>query len=81
MSAEEFLQIVAPDKAAPSPFRMGMIPGTYMSGLPTVQFDGETVASTKRYPCFGSYTPRAGDRVLLARVGHGWVVMDKVRTL
>jgi len=81
MSADEFLQIIAPDKETPTSFRMGTIPGTYTSGLPTVQFDGETVASTKRYPCFGSYTPKAGDRVLLARVGHGWVVMDKIRTV
>lgn len=73
------MQVISPDQSPPSPFKMGTIPDTYTSGLPTIKFDGETVASTKRYPCFGAYTPKAGDRVLLARVGHGWVVMDKVR--
>jgi hypothetical protein len=81
MSADEFLQIIVPDRVPPTAFRMGTIPASHTSGLPTVIFDGETVASTKRYPCLGDYTPAAGDRVLLARVGHGWVVLDKVRTI
>ncbi|CAM5794813.1 hypothetical protein [Brevibacillus borstelensis] len=80
-SAEDFLSILTPEKNVPSPFRMGTIPASYTSGLPTVQFDGETKASTKRYPFLEGYTPRAADRVLLARVGHGWVVVGKVRTV
>lgn len=81
MSAEDFLDILSPEQKVPSPFRMGTIPTSYTSGLPPVQFDGETKASTKRYPCLDWYTPKAGDRVLLARVGHGWVVVGKVRAV
>lgn len=59
-------------------FRLGTIPGDYVSGRPTVQFDGESTASTRTYPYLASYTPAAGDRVLVAMVGHSGVVLGKV---
>lgn len=43
----------------------------------TVTFDGETVTATREYPAVG-YTPVAGDRVVLLRVGHGWVIVGEV---
>jgi hypothetical protein len=58
--------------------KLGTIPATYTTGKPTVQFDGESSASTKQYPYLASYTPTAGDRVLLLRVGTGWVIAGKV---
>lgn len=58
--------------------RLGTIPATYSSGRPTVQFDGESVASTKTYPYLSSYTPTAGHRVLLVRSGSTWVVVGRV---
>lgn len=37
----------------------------YTSGRPTLVFDGETVATVKAYPYLASYTPLAGDRVMV----------------
>ena len=34
-------------------------------GEPIIIFMGETMASGKIYPCFVSYTPQIGDRVML----------------
>lgn len=59
-------------------FALGTIPSDYSSGLPNVRFDEETQASVRERPYLDSYTPAANDRVLLARVGRGWVVLGKV---
>lgn len=59
-------------------FKLGTIPGTYAAGRPTVTFDGEDTESTKTYPHLSSYAPAAGDRVLMALVGHTWVILGDV---
>lgn len=59
-------------------FALGTVDAGYTTGRPRVAFDGETVASVATRPYLASYTPAAGDRVLLARVGHGWVVLGRV---
>lgn len=59
-------------------FRLGVIPSDYVSGRPQVIFDGETDPSVRTYPYLDSYTPAADDRVLVAMVGHGGVVLGKV---
>lgn len=58
--------------------KLGTIPASYTTGKPTVQFDGESSASTKQYPYLASYTPVAGDRVLLVRIGNSWVIQGKI---
>lgn len=78
MRAEDFLSIITPPNDSPSTFRIGRITSTYTSGRPQVLFDGETIASTRTYPYIASYTPAANDRVLLAKVGNGWVVLGKI---
>jgi hypothetical protein len=57
---------------------LGTIDAGYVSGRPRVVFDGESAASTRAYPYASSYAPAAGDRVLLVRSGHTWVVLCKV---
>ena len=59
--------------------RYGTIPGSYVAGRPTVQFDGETAASTKTYPYLSTYTPTAGHRVMLVRDPEGatWVIVGR----
>lgn len=57
---------------------MGTIDAGYVSGLVPVIFDDEDVASVKLYPYIRSYTPVAGDRVLLVRSGHAWVVWGEI---
>ena len=59
-------------------FRLGYIDAGYVSGLPQILFDGESSASTRIYPYLASYTPVAGDRILIALVGHGGVVLGRV---
>lgn len=78
MDADDLLNIFTPNKDSPSPFRMGSISSAYVSGRPKVKFDGESADSTRLYPYLGSYTPVANDRVLVAMVGHGGIVLGKI---
>jgi hypothetical protein len=43
-----------------------------------VQFDGETVTSTKYYPCLAQYKATVGDRVALLPSGTTYVVLGSV---
>ena len=74
---ETFISMGKGKKGEPV-FRIGTIPGSYVSGRPTVQFDGEGAASTKTYPYLSSYAPAANHRVLLGKVGNGWVVLGRI---
>ena len=77
LKAEEFLGLVQP-KAAQIVFKLGTIPSDYVSGRPTILFDGEGTISTRTYPYLDSYTPTGNDRVLVAMVGHSGVVLGDV---
>ena len=50
-----------------SPVKLGTIDPDYTSGRPSIVFDGESVPSVKQYPYLSTYTPQAGDRVMLIR--------------
>ncbi|WP_306010529.1 hypothetical protein [Bacillus sp. MMSF_3328] len=58
-------------------FKLGQIDPAYSSGRPRIIFEGETATSVKAYPYLSSYTPVAGDVVLLARVGNSYIVLGK----
>lgn len=79
MRPEEFVDLVR--KAAPAgadPTALATVDTPNAGGTAaTVVFDGETVAAVREYPSVG-YTPVAGDRVVLLRTGHGWVIVGKV---
>ena len=47
-------------------------------GLPAILFDGEETASGKLYAKLDSYSPSAGDRVILAKVSGTYIVLGKV---
>jgi hypothetical protein len=68
-------------KPPPSSFALGTIDPDYTSGSgrPQVVVDGDTVPAGP-YPYLSTYTPAAGDRVLMARVGVSgkFVVLGKV---
>jgi hypothetical protein len=74
---EDFLEIVRRSANQPI-FRLGTIPAGYSGGRPQVQFDGENAPSARTWPYLASYTPAAGDRVLVAMVGSSGVVLGKV---
>lgn len=77
IQVEDFLKITkGPGKE--TVFRLGKIDPAYSSGRPKIIFDGETTASEKQYPRLASYTPVAGDRVLLAKVAGSYVILGKV---
>lgn len=45
----------------------------------SVQFDGETAPSTKKYKRLSSYSsPAVGDRVMLAEIAGTYVIIGKV---
>lgn len=76
ITPEEFIQMNQPENK-PS-FRIAKVPASYVSGRPSLVFDGETTASTKQYPYLSSYTPKAGDKVLMALVAGTYVVLGKI---
>lgn len=78
MRPEDFLDIVQGGNDKQAAFRLGSVPADYAGGRPRVKFDGETTASTRTYPYLGNYTPAANDRVLVAMVGSGGVILGKV---
>ena len=52
---------------------------TSTSGGVSVQFDGETTPSAKKYKRLASYSsPTVNDRVLLVKVGGTYVIIGKV---
>lgn len=52
---------------------------TSTSGGVSVQFDGETTPSTKKYKRLASYSsPTVNDRVLLIKVGGTYVIIGKI---
>lgn len=60
-----------------SDYKLGTVTST--SGGVSVQFDGETTPSTKKYKRLASYSsPTVNDRVLLIKVGGTYVILGKV---
>ena len=45
----------------------------------TVQIDGESSATTKKYTYLSSYTPAVNDRVLITEVGGSYVILGKIQ--
>lgn len=45
----------------------------------TVQIDGESSATTKKYTYLSSYSPAVNDRVLIAEVGGSYVILGKIQ--
>ncbi len=66
ISVDDFLTLTSDDKKEIS-VKFGQIPATYTAGRPTVILDGMTVATVKRYPYIGSFTPRANARVMIVQ--------------
>ncbi len=77
MKPEKFLKVIGETGQAPV-FLLGTIAAGYVSGRPTVKLDGDDTAGSKTYPYLASYAPAAGDRVLVAKVAHGAVILGKV---
>lgn len=59
-----------------SEYKLGTV--TSISGGISVQFDGETAPSSKKYKRLSSYSPAVNDRVLLVKVGGTYIILGKV---
>lgn len=66
-------------KSSDRPFRLATIDAAFLSGMPRVRFDGETTLSGRGYPWVGDRTPRPNERVVLAPVGSGYVILGPPR--
>lgn len=62
----------------PKPTRMGTIDPAHTTGDPQVEWDGEDAPTTKAYKTLGSYTPKAGDRVVAVAAGSTWVILGQI---
>jgi hypothetical protein len=52
---------------------------TSTSGGITVQFDGETAPSSKKYKRLASYSsPTVNDRVMMVKIGGTYVILGKI---
>lgn len=80
--AADFLEVlrVPGTPGSARQFAIGVIPAEYAGGMPTVKFDGEAAAGARRFPYLASYAPVANDRVLVALVGRGGVILGKIKT-
>ena len=47
--------------------KFAKVDSSHVEGRPSLIFDGETVASVKKYPHLSSYIPAANDRVMLIK--------------
>ena len=59
--------------------RIGTIKSNTSGSGVTVQIDGESAATTKKYTHLSSYTPAVNDRVLIAEVGGSYVILGKIQ--
>lgn len=60
-----------------SEYKLGTVTST--SGGISVQFDGETAPSTKKYKRLASYSsPAVNDRILLLRVSGTYIILGKI---
>jgi hypothetical protein len=73
-----YTQATAPDTSANKPVKLATVMVLGASNTVQVQFDGETVTSTKYYPCLAQYKATVGDRVALLPSGTTYVVLGSV---
>jgi hypothetical protein len=78
MTPEEFVNLMSQLNTTEKAFSLGSIDSSYTSGSPKILFDGESTVSSKQFTRLGSYTPVAGDRVLLANVAGTFVILGKI---
>jgi len=72
---ELFLSV--PEKK-PSPLLYLATIGTVSSSGVTLIFDGQTTETAKSYKRLASYSPSAGQRVLVAKLSGSYVVLGRI---
>ncbi|MFF4467953.1 hypothetical protein ACFYZ3_00190 [Streptomyces sp. NPDC001599] len=77
-SVAGYTQQTAPETSATKPVKLATVMVVGSNNAVQVQFDGETVTSTKYYPCLASYGATVGDRVALMPTGTTYLVIGAV---
>lgn len=60
-------------------FKIGTVTALFPNGNAKIKFDGESIASQKKYSYISTYTAMVNDRVMLARVSGTWVILGKIK--
>jgi hypothetical protein len=76
-SSNELLEQIKPEDQQQC-FKLGVVSALFENGTAQVTFDGEDSASQKQYAYLDSYSPKLGDRVLLASISNNYVILGKV---
>ena len=58
-------------------FRLAVVQSVDAAGV-TVQFEGDSAPSKKKYPQLQSAGPMAGERVLMVAVSGSWILLGVV---
>ena len=66
LKSEKFITIFG-NKKSENSIRFAKVDPNYISGRPSLIFDGESIPTVKEYPYLGSYTPKANDRVMTVK--------------
>lgn len=77
-TVSSYTQQTAPDTSATKPVKLATVMALGSSNTVQVQFDGETITSTKFYPCLTTYGATLGDRVALMPTGTTYLVIGAV---
>ncbi|MGW3499371.1 hypothetical protein ACWDMY_01315 [Streptomyces globisporus] len=85
ISPQDFLNTVAgyaqqsaPQTSASKPIKLATVTSLGGGNTVRVQFDGESVSSTKYYPCLATYTAAVSNRVALMPTGTTYLVIGAV---
>ena len=71
------MDIFSQERPKERQFKLGTV--TSISGGISVQFDGETSPSSKKYKRLASYSsPAVNDRVLMVKIGGSYVILGKI---
>lgn len=75
-----FVAATKEPSSADKPVRLAVVNPSHTSGWPRVTFEGESTLSGKSYPHVDSYSPAAGDRVVLVPVGSTYLIVGAIST-
>ncbi len=73
-----YTQVTAPETSATKPVKLATVMALGGSNTVQVQFDGESITSTKYYPCLSTYQAAVSDRVALMPTGTTYLVIGAV---
>lgn len=77
-TASEFLK-ESQAKQPQTYFKFAVVSDLFPNGAAKLTFDGESIASEKKYPYLASYTPMINDRVLVMAVSGTYIIIGKIK--